>query len=70
MHGGHSIRSDKENAGKDCLKNLEGCETCKLHFESEKQKENEKYLALESIVASINEVITLPLLEIMLLWRF
>ncbi|XP_011036272.1 PREDICTED: transcription factor EGL1-like [Populus euphratica] len=56
MHGGHSIRSDKENAGKYCLKNLEGCETCKLHFESEKQKENEKYLALESIVASINEI--------------
>lgn len=70
MHGGHSIRSDKENAGKDCLKNLEGCETCKLHFESEKQNENEIYLALESIAASINEVITLPLLEIMLLWRF
>ncbi|KAJ6872824.1 hypothetical protein NC651_031835 [Populus alba x Populus x berolinensis] len=56
MHGGHSIRYDKENAGKDCLKNLEGCETCKLHFESEKQNENEKYLALESIAASINEI--------------
>ncbi|KAG5231354.1 basic helix-loop-helix regulatory family protein [Salix suchowensis] len=56
MHGCHSIRPDRENAGKDCLKNLEGCETCKLHSESDEQRENENFLALGSIVSSINEI--------------
>ncbi|KAJ6679675.1 TRANSCRIPTION FACTOR MYC1 [Salix purpurea] len=55
-HGGHSIRPDRENAGKDCLKNMEGCETCKLHSDSDEQRENENFLALGSIVSSINEI--------------
>ncbi|CAK7348889.1 unnamed protein product [Dovyalis caffra] len=56
MYGGHSLRPDKENLGKDCLKKLEGCETCKWHFKSDKQKEKEKFLLLKSMVPSIHEI--------------
>ena len=64
IYGGHSLRFDKENGGTDCLKKLEGCETCKEHYKSDKQRVNDKFIVLRSMVPSISEVIKLPLLEI------
>lgn len=70
MYDGRSLRSGKENGGRNCLDKLEGRETCKWHFKSDKQKENEKFLLLRAMVPSISEVIKLSSLEIMLILTF
>ncbi|KAI5598650.1 hypothetical protein BDE02_02G147400 [Populus trichocarpa] len=56
IYGGHSLRFDKENGGTDCLKKLEGCETCKEHYKSDKQRVNDKFIVLRSMVPSISEI--------------
>lgn len=56
IYGGHSHRFEKENGGTDCLKKLEGCETCKEHYKSDKQRVKEKFIALRSMVPSISEI--------------
>lgn len=56
IYGGHSRRFEKESGGTDCLKKLEGCETCKEHYKSDKQRVKEKFIALRSMVPSISEI--------------
>ncbi|XP_011023340.1 PREDICTED: transcription factor EGL1-like isoform X2 [Populus euphratica] len=56
IYGSRSLRFDKENGGTDCLKKLEGCETCKEHYKSDKQRVNDKFIVLRSMVPSISEI--------------
>ncbi|XP_034926341.1 transcription factor EGL1 isoform X2 [Populus alba] len=56
IYGGHSRRFEKESGGTDCLKKLEGCETCKEHYKSDKQRVKDKFIALRSMVPTISEI--------------
>ncbi|KAJ6940363.1 transcription factor EGL1-like isoform X2 [Populus alba x Populus x berolinensis] len=56
IYGGHSHRFEKENGGTDCLKKLEGCEPCKEHYKSDKQRVKDKFIALRSMVPFISEI--------------
>jgi hypothetical protein len=60
MYGGCSLRSRKENGGKDFLRKLESDDICIGHILSDNRRENEKFLVLRSMVPSISEVIQFP----------
>uniref|UniRef100_A0A2N9FJ76 BHLH domain-containing protein n=1 Tax=Fagus sylvatica TaxID=28930 RepID=A0A2N9FJ76_FAGSY len=56
MYGGCSLRSRKENGGKDFLRKLESDDICIGHILSDNRRENEKFLVLRSMVPSISEI--------------
>ncbi|KAJ8748865.1 hypothetical protein K2173_013296 [Erythroxylum novogranatense] len=56
MHGGSSMRFNQENGEKYCLKISEGGEVCKKHNLLDKQKENENFQILRSIIPSVSEI--------------
>lgn len=56
MHGSCSFRSQKENGGKDWVQKLKSDDSCIGHFLPDKQKENENFLVLRSLVPCISEI--------------
>ncbi|XP_062156746.1 transcription factor EGL1 isoform X2 [Alnus glutinosa] len=55
MYGGCSLRSPKENGGKDWVRKLKSDDICIGHI-SDNRRENENFLVLRSMVPSISEI--------------
>ncbi|XP_065859555.1 transcription factor EGL1 [Euphorbia lathyris] len=65
MHGGRSLRLlHKENGGKDCARKLENHEICE--GKSDKQRENEQFLVLKSLMPSVGEIDKASILDDMI----
>ncbi|WCJ22793.1 basic helix-loop-helix (bHLH) DNA-binding superfamily protein [Euphorbia peplus] len=65
MHGSCSLRLlQKENRGKDCTRKLQNDEICE--GKSDKQRENEQFLVLKSLIPTVGEIDKASILDDMI----